>query len=280
VAIHPRAALPARVLADLDRFLEARAAAAGPLTITFATADFAPLLANWLAHAARAGERAPLVVALDHALVNPLPRAETSTIRHVFTGSLADLWLQRVLFFEYLARRGIDFIHADVDAIWLKDPRPLCFADAGLDLVFSQGTHYPPDIWTLWGFVLCCGLFAARGTPAAADFFSQVGAATARVGDDQVAVNHVLAEGGLTWDIAGLSADTLSFRGRNFTAWRRMVTGVSERLGLRVGMLPHHLAPRLPDTAPNAYVLHPVGPGNPKEKAALLRELGCWIETQ
>jgi hypothetical protein len=267
---------PAPVRADLERFLEARAPDAGPLTITFATGDFAPLLANWLTHAARAGETAPLVIAFDDALADALRRAGVATIRHRADGSLADLWVQRALIFEYLTRRGIDFLHSDVDAVWLGDPRPLCFADACLDIVFSQGTNYPAAIWRLWGFVLCCGLFAVRAGPAAADFFSAVRVATARIGDDQVAVNHLLAENALAWKAEGQAGYTRRIRDQPFTAWRRMLIGTSDTLDLRIGLLPHHLAPRLPEAAPGAIVRHPVGPGSPADKAALLASLGCW----
>jgi hypothetical protein len=268
--------LPPPVRAELDRVLTSRSSGAGPLTITFATADFAPLLSNWLVHAARSGEAAPLVVALDGALAEDLVRAGVPVVRHPGVGSLADLWLQRVLFFEYLTLRGVDFIHSDVDAVWLRDPRPLCFANAGLDLVFSQGADYPAEIWRQWGFVLCCGLFAVRASPATAAFFAAVRSVTARVGDDQVVVNHFLAEHGLVWNTEETAGYTLVFRDKIVTAWRRMLTGISEGLNLRIGMLPHHLASRIPDAARGAYIRHPIGPGSPKEKAVVLRDAGCW----
>jgi hypothetical protein len=278
-ALMPRSSqteLPIPVRAALERFLEGRAPDACPLTITFATGDFAPLLANWLAHASLAGETAPLVIVFDDGLADALRRDGVAAIRHPGDGSLADLWAQRALFFEYLARRGIDFLHSDLDAVWLRDPRPLCFADAGLDIVFSQGTNYPAAIWRLWGFVLCCGLFAVRATPAAADFFSAVRVAAARVGDDQVAINHLLAENALVWNPEGQTGYTLRTRDQPFTAWRRMLTGTSDKLDLRIGLLPYHLAPRLPEITAGAAVRHPIGPGNPTEKAAILAALGCW----
>lgn len=273
------ATLPVSVQSDLTRFLTNRAAGSGPLTITFATADFAPLLTNWLIHAARAGEPAPLVVAFDRGVGDAVGHAGAPVIRYRAARSLADLWLQRVLFFEYLLDRDVDFIHSDLDAVWKRDPRPLCFADSSLDLVFSQGTNYPSDIWRHWGFVLCCGFFAVRASPATVDFFTAVRDRIALVGDDQVAVNHLLAESGVVWNADGRSGNVLQIGDQSFTTWRRMVIGASEKLDLRIGLLPHHLAPRLAGKFPDAYVHHPVGPGNPAQKARVLNEIGCWMKS-
>jgi hypothetical protein len=269
--------LPDATRSDIARTVSRLLPGGDPLTITFATSDFAPLLKNWMAYAAAAGASTPLVVAMDDRLADQLARAGVASVRHAYDGSLADLWIQRIRFFEFLAREGIDFVHSDVDAVWLRDPRPLCFADAGLDLVFSPGTVYPTEIWQRWGFVLCCGLFAARANPAVADFLAEVSRLAPSIGDDQVVINYLLARNGLAWRTEGHQSHQLSIRGQNFACYRQTLDGFSEPLGLRVGLLPYHLFPRLPTPAPGALVKHPLGPGNPKAKAAVLRETGCWL---
>ena len=268
--------LPPSVRAGLER--AALSSADGrPLAITFATGGFAPLVRNWLAHAGRAGAEAPLVIALDGTLEDALARAGVATVLHAHDGTLADLWFQRMRIFEFLARSGIDFIHSDIDAVWLKDPRPLCFADAGLDLVFSQGTNFPEEVWRRWGFVLCCGLFAAKARNAVADFFAAIASLTRSVGDDQAVVNHLLARDGLVWATEGREGYEIRARGLVFKAYRRMLEGSAERLGLRVGMLPYQLVPRLAAPGPGPLVKHPLGPGAPAEKEKVLRDAGCWI---
>jgi hypothetical protein len=270
-----RTELPASVERGLEAALAASALRDGPLPVTFATDDFAPLLANWLRHAKAAGVTDSLVIAMDEALAARLEQVGTPAIRHGFDGTPGDLWYQRTLIFEWLARRGVDFIHSDVDAVWLRDPRPFCRADPDFDLVFSQGTNYPPEVWHAWGFVLCCGLFAVKASPATARFFTEVRRMTAQVQDDQVAVNILLCDSGLSWRTGGAESYPLTNRhGQVFTGYRGMLEGVSESAALRVGLLPHDRVPRLPILGAEALVRHPVGPGNPVEK---LRAVGCWM---
>jgi len=274
----PRPAeLPASVQRALETALAGSAARGGLLPVTFATEAFAPLLENWLRHARAAGVTDPLVFAMDAGLAAWLEQAGVPSIRHDFNGTLADLWYQRTLVFEWLARRGIDFIHSDIDAVWLCDPRPFCRAGPDFDLVFSQGINYPPEVWHAWGFVLCCGLFAVKAGPATARFFARVREMTAQVQDDQIAVNILLLDSGLSWRTDGAESYPLINRqGQVFTAYRGMLEGVSERAALRVGLLPHDRVPRLPIPGADALVRHPVGQGDLIEK---LRAAGCWIDS-
>jgi hypothetical protein len=68
--------------------------------------------------------------------------------------------------------QAIHLINSDLGAVWLADPRPECFADTALDVVFSQGMYEPA--YVAWGFVLCCGFFALRANTASARFFATV----------------------------------------------------------------------------------------------------------
>ena len=185
-----------------------------------------PLLDNWLAHARRAGVRRALVIALDDATAaHPVPDG-CITVAAPLHGTLSDLWLFRLQIFALLAARGIDFVHADVDAVWLADPRPACFADPGLDLVFSQGTYHPEPAFAAWGFVLCCGYFAVRASPGTAQFFHAVQARAAIEQDDQTAVNLLLAESGMRWQSTGDDAYQMPFAGRSFTCHRSMAISI------------------------------------------------------
>jgi Nucleotide-diphospho-sugar transferase len=270
---HP--SLPTETAEALSTALAARMEPAEPLPVVFATGSFAALLENWLIHARTVGVRQVLVIAMDERLAFPT-QADVLAVRHRYDGTLHDLWVQRALIFAFLAEQGVDFIHSDADAVWLKDPRPLCFADGDFDLVFSQGTNYPAAVWQIWGFVLCCGLFAVRANPATAAFFAQVRALAARIPDDQVAVNALLAQHRIVWDKAEHESITLRVRGMPFTAYRRMLPGTCEALSLRVGMIPHDRVPRLPIAEADAVVRHPLGPGDPVLKADVLRSVGCW----
>jgi hypothetical protein len=123
------------------------------------------------------------------------------------------------------------------------------------------------------GFVLCCGLFVVKVSPATARFFAKVRRMTIQVQDDQIAVNILLHDSGLSWRTAEIESYPLTNRhGQVFTADRGMREGVSERAGLRVGLLPHDRVPRLPILGSDALVRHSVGPGSSEEK---LRAAGC-----
>ena len=268
--------LPASVRHDLTRMLAMARDGTKPVSVTFATDNYATLLRNWLRHAWTAGAARHLVVAMDAALADRLERDGIAAVRHGFDGTIGDLWYQRTLIFEWLARQGVDFIHSDVDAVWLRDPRPFCFADNGLDLVFSQGINYPAEAWRQWGFVLCCGLFAARATAATVEFLTTVRALTAEVGDDQVCVNALLWQGGMSWRHHGIDSYQLVNRyGQAFTCYRQMIEGVTEQGSLRVGLLPHDRVPRLPIAGNDALARHPVGTGDSIVK---LRAAGCWMD--
>ena len=267
--------LPAAVRDALTVAIAGRAVEAGPLPLVFATGNFAPLLENWLIHARAAGIRQPLVIAMNSPL-SPPAASDAIVVPYNFDGSLGDLWYRRALVFEFLSGNGTDFIHSDADAVWLRDPRPFCFADGSLDLVFSQGTNYPAEIWRRWGFVLCCGLFAVRANPNTAAFFTALRALVERIPDDQVAVNALLEQHGTAWETDGNDAYTLDIRGQPFTAYRKMLAGTCEALGLRVGLIPHHRVPRLPIADGTAIARHPLGPGDPARKAEILRAVGCW----
>jgi hypothetical protein len=246
----------------------------GPVPVVFADAAAAYLIDNWLAHARAAGVARVLLLALDGVVAaRPAPPGG-AVVPVPFAGDLGDLWLRRLDVFAVLAAAGIDFIHSDLDAVWLADARPACFADPALDLVFSQGTFLPAEAHAAWGFVLCCGLFAVRAGPAAARFLAAVRARAAEERDDQVAVNRLLLEGGVAWAREGAEAYAIGQGGQRFTCHRRMLRGAGA--GVRVGLLPFHRVPRLATAGP-ALVKHPHATREPAARIAALRRSGVWL---
>jgi hypothetical protein len=249
-----------------------------PLPIVLATKTFEMLLDNWLAHAFRASVGNVLVIALDDQLKSRSLPPGCRIVRAPFHGGLSDLWLFRLEIFLALAAQGIDFIHSDLDAVWLADPQPECFADPALDVIFSQGTYHPEQAHGAWGFVLCCGLFALRAGPASVRFLAAVQARARTEGDDQAAANLVLLESGLTWSN---DADLyeVQFARRRMVCHHRMLRGRVERLDLSVGLLPQHRFSRLPTSRAGAVVKHPSSPREPAAKIPILRHVGCWLST-
>ena len=249
----------------------------GPVPITFATARFTCLIDNWFEHLARAGVGRALLVALDETTAAHQAPPGCSIVRAASHAAKANFWQFRLQVFALLACWGIDFVHSDLDAVWLEDSRSECFADPAMDLVFSQGTYHPQQAFLAWGFVLCCGLFAVRARPATARFLAAAWERAQIEPDDQAAINLVLADSDLIWQRNHQKHYSIDFAGRSFSAYRDILKGTSAQFGLCVGLLPYHRVPRLPSEAAGAAVKHPSSPRDPAAKIPILRQCGCWL---
>lgn len=249
----------------------------GPIPVVVASNDYAQLLDNWLCHMSILGIERFLIVVMDDDLAGRLKGAHLSVARGEFDGSAADFWLQRARIWAYLVAEGVEFIHSDIDAVWLRDPVPE-YADAKFDLLVSQGTIHPDDVLTAWGFVLCTGFFWARPTPASRRLFHALvmSAETIMKSDDQATLNRLLLSSGTIWTAGAAEAYNLQVRGGSFTCFREPVAGFCASLGLRLLLLPHDLFPRLQPGAPNAMVRHVLRNESPEQRISLMREAGCW----
>ncbi|MGH6677681.1 MAG: putative nucleotide-diphospho-sugar transferase, partial [Bradyrhizobium sp.] len=113
---------------------------------------------------------------------------------------LDDLWRHRTLVIAEILEDGFDVIHSDADAVWLRNPLPLIF-DGNEDLVFSQGTIWPQESLEKRGFVLCCGLFAARSNDRTKRFFGDLIGRLRCDPDDQRVLNLLVDERFPDWEI-------------------------------------------------------------------------------
>jgi hypothetical protein len=248
-----------------------RSDASEPLVLTFANSAYTPLLRHWLRRTCQLGVR-PCVIALDDDVEKTARSFEADVYRMEIEPGLPALWLRRVQLFRSLARLGVDFVHSDIDAIWLRNPVPFML-DTGADLVASQGTVWPPDVVDAWGFVLCCGLFLARGNDSVANLFDEV---ASRSGDDQAELNRALFGKSLNWELDDAPrAWRRSWRGGFFNTYPETVHGRTK--DLHVAMLPYEICPRLPEPPTDpAMVAHPLAPKQLDAKIALLERLGLW----
>jgi hypothetical protein len=253
-----------------------RSDASEPLVLTFANSAYTPLLRHWLRRTCQLGVR-PCVIALDNDVEKTARSFEADVYRMEIGPGLPALWLRRVQLFRSLARLGVDFVHSDVDAIWLRNPVPFML-DTGADLVASQGTVWPPDVVDAWGFVLCCGLFLARGKNSVANLFDEVASRRTDIerGDDQAAFNRTLHDNSPAWDLDSTTPPRSgSWQGISFNTYPETVHARTK--DLHVAMLPYEICPRLPEppTGP-AMVAHPLAPKQLDAKIALLEQLGLW----
>ncbi len=239
--------------------------------------NHAHMLDNWLCHMDALGLTQILIVALDGELAARVSTLPYACVRTAFDGSIADLWLQRARVWRMLAEAGVEFIACDSDADWLRDPAP-AFRDTPFDLLFSQATLHPRDVYHDWGFTLCCGLFWARPGPGVEALFRAL-ISPERVTpgfDDQAVLNQILRDAGVAWATEGIESYQLHRHQLPFNCYREVVAGYCAPFDLRLGMLPHHLFPRIQPGAPDAMVRHVLQNGVPEERIDLMRRAGVW----
>lgn len=244
-----------------------------PLTITFVDANYLPLLELWLPRLAQLGVERVKVFCLDSATLDWCRSRNVAAAQIEWSGNLRDLWVRRIGVFSELLAAGEEFVHSDIDAIWVKNPlREGSAVGRYEDLVFSQGTVWPPDVHEQWGFVLCCGWFRARPTLAARAFFDGLEQHVRETGDDQISVNRLLSRVGARWSESRTGEYQLPFHDRLVRCWTQPVRAAAGPLS--VALLPHREFQRLPEATDQAIVKHFLTPKSCSQKLTVFRDLG------
>jgi hypothetical protein len=247
-----------------------------PLVVSFANSDYLGVLANWLIGFRRLGLPLPRIYCLDERTQRWARRWGCSTRLLEWDGDLASLWKTRISVFAELADNGTDFIHSDLDAVWLRDP--LADPDLvakGADMVFSQGTVWPRDVFENQGFVLCCGWFRMRPSEGVKGFLQALAEHVAETGDDQISVNRLLAD--TAWNLDGIRPYRLAHKADLFTAWQGLARGRHEGFGLDIALAPHGRIPRVADSWPDPAIRHILTPKTAESKLAALEAEGLLM---
>ncbi|MEQ8268828.1 MAG: putative nucleotide-diphospho-sugar transferase [Parvibaculum sp.] len=169
--------------------------------LSFVNAPYLPLLDLWMRQSRGHMETDPTIVctdasAYDHCKNTPGLIAERGADRD--WSSRPAFWKSRFAVLRDHLEKGTAIIHTDLDAFWCGPVIPF-LGSIGEDLVFSREFGLPKHIVAKWGFVLCCGFFQAKPTPGARAFFRLWQKHVEKHGDDQVALNTLLAARGVTW---------------------------------------------------------------------------------
>ena len=249
--------------------------AADPLVVTFADSSYLPLLRIWVSRlqALRVGR--VKVFCLDARTADWCESQRVPAARVQWSGNLGDLWTERIRVFSALLAAGEEFVHSDIDAIWIQNPLRLGSAcGREEDLIFSQGTVWPPDVHDRWGFVLCCGWFRAKPTLATQAFFQALEADVQATGDDQISVNRLLALLGAQWESSRTGDYQLPFRDRMVQCWLQPIRAKTAAGPLSVALLPQREFQRLPEASEHAVVKHYLTPKNCEQKLSALKAYG------
>ena len=137
---------------------------------------FLDILLNWLAaaqHNAQINIETVLILSMDSSLHEILSHQGITSIlvnRNDVIRPSAKLptqfshyWIIRCTVTRLLNYWGFHVAMFDVDAVILKDPRPLFQKYIGSDIVGSQG-KYPFELHRKWGVTLCMGVVLFRST--------------------------------------------------------------------------------------------------------------------
>ncbi len=257
----------------------ARRAVAGTI-IAFADSRYLTVLMNWLVALAASGIDNYLVVALDAPLATFLEERGIPVVLSELRGDLGSLWVRRIEVFAALCAAGIDFVHSDVDAVWLRDPRAAYLEPTAADLVISQGTVWPPDVHQQFGFVLCCGLFRLKSNAHSQRLLAELALHVTGTRDDQVSLNRLIARRAPRWQLEPKDVYYQELQGQRFLCSRSVISA-SGSDGTGIALLPHHLFQRLPTaSAERPYVLHPLTAKDPDAKLAQFAQCGCLLLRQ
>ena len=247
-----------------------------PLIITFANEAFLPLLDLWIAGLRRLGLDRIRVYGLDAATLAWCDDHRVEAISLPWSGIRTDLWQARIRVFCQLLADGREFIHSDTDAMWARNPlQDGAACRLSDDLVFSQGTYWPPDVHERLGFVLCCGWFWARPTGEAYAFFRAVEDDIRTNRHDQASLNRVLAAAGARWSRSEADYE-LPFGERLIRCWHEPIHATLESSSLTVALLPHREFQRVPEAFDRVIVRHFLTPKGCADKVQALRDLGAF----
>ena len=228
------------------------------IIITFANYAYHDILFNWLVSIDKLGIDNYLIFSLDAQTHQFLVDKGIPSVLLPVHGDLSALWQMRLEVFAFISENNTDFIHSDVDAIWLRDPRPVYFEGQSSAFVFSQGTIWPPVVYREWGFVLCCGFFLIRSGAAATALFSVWRALIQESGDDQYSLNAALMSMRLKWNKDDTTPYFLKCDPDSdlIQCFDKVIQGTFPERDETISMLPHHLFQRTPVSEENPYLKH------------------------
>jgi hypothetical protein len=244
------------------------------LLITFSDSHYLDVLLNWILALDRMEIRNYLIVSLDEQIHAFLTQRGFPSCLKPISGPLGSLWHLRLKVIRELAASGLNVIHSDTDAVWLRNPIPDYFSMATDHLVITQGTICPQDVLMKQGFVLCCGLFYLRSSPEAIALLNRVHEDMTRTNDDQTSLNRVICET-VTWDVHLPSVYQFIFRRQRVLCSKDPIQGRSRTDNLSVTLLPHHLFQRVHMPGQPAYVKHLISEKTAGDKLESFGMSGC-----
>lgn len=172
--------------------------------LCFISFAYLPIFNIWFSHLEKISLKDLCVVAVDEPCYLALKSRKIRTVlmqlpEQIIPSTRTKLWTQRVLLIHELIHLGINVIHSDADAFWLKNILPF-LENNKADLVFSIAYRMPENIVKEWGFILCCGFFEIKSNENTKKFMGDYLKKCREVTDDQLALNQLLFDKGVMWE--------------------------------------------------------------------------------
>lgn len=242
-----------------------------PLVLVFVDSHYRKVFQNWYLYSRQYLAQNLLVVALDREIHEYLETQDISTVLLDWDKNVDSLWKKRVeLIYEVLSS-GYDVVHSDADAVWQADPFPY-LTTLDEDLVFSQGTFWPHDVYKDQRIVLCCGFFSVRANVRTVAFIEEWLDAMDRDHDDQRVLNRLLIAHGLSWNRQ--SDYELEYKDQAIKCYNNVERKVLQN-GLSVALLPHARFQRLLEDK-DAVVTHLLSEKRGEDTETTLRGYNLW----
>jgi len=248
----------------------------GTIIILFANSAYREIIINWISAAKKLDVHNFWIISLDKPLDQELRKLGVNSVCcELSTKLLSRLWIFRIAIFKKLLTNNIDFVHSDADAVWLKNPL-ISFGNTAkkFDLLASQGTIWPLDVFEQWRFVLCCGFFWARATKNTKNLFHELSQDIMESGDDQSSLNRVLYRRGLKWTFPG-EKNTILFKDRKLSISSEIMYGVGENIN--IGLIPFREVQRIPLKQFKPTIAHPISPKESAKKKSMFKKLDIWF---
>lgn len=244
--------------------------------ISFVDSRYLEIGQNWVMAMKRLGlSDRLLVVALDAASQSALQSMGVATLlRAMEPGDRGALWVHRLRVLNELLADGMDIVHSDADAVWLQNPLPEWF-DTDCEILFTQGTYWPAEVFETRRFVACCGCYLIKNTQASRVFLREALRRCEILRDDQIAMNLMLPRDIQSWQIQA------PYEIQHQSWWITCSPSImrTKAHGLTIGILPHAEYPRLmlgSTDQSRIKIAHPLSAQGVGPVAAMLKSHALW----
>lgn len=212
------------------------------IILTFVNDGYFPMFNVWYELFCQHGIHNYLVIALDKSCYKKLRSKGINTELLDLSGDLfskQNLWVLRIELINKILLSGINVLHTDVDAFWIKNPLNIIYEEKQ-DLMISRDEGIPKEAVETWGFSMCCGFYFLRSNSTTRAFMVDLLAKTHEWKDDQRAFNYMFLEEQIDWPPDGSFGKIAHIK----------------KYDLHICLLPYDVVVRGEDY-PDSYVFHP-----------------------